>query len=92
MAFVSGSIARGTDTASSDVDLVIVSNTIGYADAFEILHPAMESLGREIHLTIYSLADLAKRLGSGSAFATSVLSQPKIWLHGSKTGLAALLG
>ena len=59
MAFVSGSVAKGTDTASSNVDLLIVSDTIGYADALEILHPAMESLGR---------------------------------VHGSKTGLAALLG
>ena len=92
LAFVYGSVAKGTDTASSDVDLMIVSDTIGYADAVAILHPVMESLGREINPVIYPVAELGKRLRSGSAFATSVLSQPKIWLHGSQTALAALLG
>lgn len=91
LAFVFGPVAKGTDTASSEVDLMIVSDTIGYSEALVILEPVMERLGREIHPVIYSLAALSKRLASGCAFATSVLSQPRIWLHGSQTGLAALL-
>ena len=91
VAFVYGSVAKGTDTASSDVDVMIVSDTIGYADAVEILHPVMENLGREINPVTCSLAEPGKRLASGSAFATSVFSQPRIWLHGSQTGLATLL-
>lgn len=88
-AFVYGSIAKGSDTASSDIDVMIVSDTLGYADVIGALHPYYERLGREINPTVYSRAELRKRIKTGNAFVTRVLEQPKIWLIGDKDALTA---
>jgi hypothetical protein len=37
LAFVYGSIAKGTDTAKSDVDLLLVSDDLTHFDAYELL-------------------------------------------------------
>ena len=88
-AFVFGSVAKGTDTASSDIDLLLVSDALTYADAMAALHPLMERLGREINPTLYTLAELRKRIAEGNSFVTRVLAQPRLWLIGSDDALAA---
>lgn len=88
-AFVYGSVAKRSDTANSDIDLMIVSDTLGYADVVGALHPLIERMGREINPTIYSRAELAKRIKDGNAFVTRVLNQPKLWLIGDKDALDA---
>jgi predicted nucleotidyltransferase len=82
-AFVFGSIAKRTDTASSDVDVLIVSDALGYADIFAALEAATQRLGRKVNATLYSRAELAQRIKQNNAFATRVLTQNKIWLIGS---------
>ena len=88
-AFVFGSVAKGTDTASSDIDLMLVSDALTYADAMAALHPLMERLGREINPTLYTRAELRKRIAEGNSFVTRVLAQPRLWLIGSDDALAA---
>lgn len=81
-AFVYGSVAKGSDTASSDIDLMIVSDDLSYADVMGALHPLMERLGRDINPTIYSSANLVQRIESGHGFPARVLQQPRIWIAG----------
>lgn len=88
-AFVYGSVAKRTDTASSDIDLMVISDVLGYADIFSALEPAAQKLGRPINPTIYSHAQLSKRIKADSVFMTRVLEQPKIWLIGGQDDLAA---
>ena len=88
-AFVYGSVAKGSDTASSDIDLMLVSDALTYADAMAALHPLMERLGREINPTLYTLAELRKRIAEGNSFVTRVLAQPRLWLIGNDDALAA---
>lgn len=88
-AFVYGSVAKGRDTASSDIDLMLVSDALTYADAMAALHPLMERLGREINPTLYTRAELRKRIGEGNSFVTRVLAQPRLWLIGNDDALAA---
>ena len=88
-AFVVGSVAKGSDTASSDIDLMLVSDALTYADAMAALHPLMERLGREINPTLYTRAELRKRIAEGNSFVTRVLAQPRLWLIGSDDALAA---
>lgn len=83
-AFVYGSVARRSDHAGSDIDLMIVSDTLGYADAMRALHPLIERLGRDINPTLYSRQELRERLQSGNAFVARVLEQPQLWLMGDK--------
>ena len=83
-AFVYGSVAKHQDTAQSDIDVLLVSSTLGYADVFGALESATSQLGRKVNPTLYSPADIAKRIAQDSAFVTRVLQQPKIWLLGSQ--------
>jgi predicted nucleotidyltransferase len=88
-AFVYGSIAKGHDTAASDVDLMVISERLTYADLFGTLEDASAHLGRKVAPTIYSPKELARRRKQDSAFVTRVLEQPKLWLIGDEGDLAA---
>jgi predicted nucleotidyltransferase len=88
-AFVYGSVAKQQDTAQSDIDVMIVSENLGYADAFGALEPASITLGRPVNPTVYSPAQFGKRAKQDNAFVTRVLQQPKIWLIGSEETLHA---
>ena len=88
-AFVYGSIAKGQDTAASDIDLMVVSDRLTYADLFAALEGASAQLGRKVAPTIYTSKELSKRLKQDNAFVTRVLAQPKLWLIGSDSDLAA---
>ena len=88
-AFVYGSVAKRQDTASSDIDLMIVSDSVGYAEVYAALEAASEQLGRKVNPTIYDRAGFAQALRGESAFVTRVVQQPKLWLIGSDDVLAA---
>lgn len=86
---VYGSIAKGEDTAASDIDLMVVSEGLTYADLFGVLEAASGQLGRKVAPTIYSPQELARRVKQDNAFVTGVLEQPKLWLIGDERALAA---
>lgn len=85
--FVYGSVAKHSDTASSDIDVMVISDTLAYADVFAALEPAAQQLARAINPTIYTRAQLSKRIKADNAFVTRVLEQPKIWLMGGQDDL-----
>jgi predicted nucleotidyltransferase len=86
-AFIYGSIAKGEDTATSDIDLLVITDTLSYAEIFSLLEPASASVGRTVNPTIYSRAELAKRIKGKNAFITRVLHGPKIWVIGGEHDL-----
>lgn len=88
-AFVYGSIAKGEDTASSDVDLMVISPNLTQAELYGVLEAASVKLGRTIHPTVYTRAELEKKIRDQNAFVTRVLAQPKIWILGGEDVLAA---
>jgi predicted nucleotidyltransferase len=45
-AFVYGSVAKGSDQATSDIDLMVVSDTLSYGDVFGALDKVSRMLGR----------------------------------------------
>jgi predicted nucleotidyltransferase len=83
-AFVYGSMARKQDTSSSDIDLMILSDRVSYADCYSVVESAGTRLCRPVNPTIYSTKEFAKRLKNDSPFLQKVLSQPKIWLIGGE--------
>ena len=87
-AFVFGSVAKRSDTARSDIDAMVISAKLGYADVLTALADVEERLGRKINPVIYSPAEFAKRK-SDNAFVKRVLEQPKIWLIGGEDDLRA---
>jgi predicted nucleotidyltransferase len=88
-AFVYGSIARGQDTAASDVDLMVISDRLSHAELFAALEPASAQLGRKVTPTLYSSKELSRRVRQEQSFVTRVLAQPKLWLIGDERALAA---
>lgn len=87
MAFVFGSVAKGTDTATSDIDLMVVTDALSYADLFEGLATAEQVLGRKVSPTLYTPAALAEKARTENSFVVRVLAQPKIFLIGAEDEL-----
>jgi predicted nucleotidyltransferase len=83
VAFVYGSVAKSEDRAGSDIDLMIVSDSLTYAEVFGSLERAAKSLGRPINPTVYTEAEFSKRSREENVFVRRVLEQPKIWVIGS---------
>ena len=88
-AFVYGSVAKRQDTAKSDIDLMVVSDSLSYADLFAALEEATNRLGRPVNPTVYSRQELDKRIRADNAFIKRILAQPKLWVIGEELGLAA---
>jgi predicted nucleotidyltransferase len=88
-AFVFGSVAKKQDSAFSDIDLMIISESISYSESFAALEVVSQQLGRNIQPTIYSLSDLQKRITTDNAFVGRVLAQPKVWIIGKEDDLTA---
>jgi predicted nucleotidyltransferase len=87
-AFVYGSVAKREDAASSDIDLMIVSDDVTYADLYRALEALDQQLGRAVNPTIYTSAELAKKAAGRGAFVKRVLEQRKIWLKGDENTVA----
>jgi predicted nucleotidyltransferase len=86
-ALVYGSVAKGSDTAASDIDLMIVSSDLSYADLFTVLSEAENKLGRSVKPTVYKPAELQRKLKANNAFLQRVMEQPLIYLIGSRDDL-----
>lgn len=87
-AFVYGSIAQGTDTARSDVDLMVISDDLTYADLYGALQDAEAALQRPVHVSLATSAEWKRKLAEGNPFATKIQAQPRIPLFGSQDDLA----
>ena len=86
-AFIYGSIAKGSDTAKSDIDVLIIGTELAYADVYEALSAHESDIGRPVNPSIYSTQELHRKLAEDNAFVSRVLEQPKIFLIGSDNDL-----
>jgi predicted nucleotidyltransferase len=89
LAFVYGSVARAQDTAASDIDLKVISETLTYGELFAALESATQRLGRTVNPTVYTRKELDKRIRADNAFVQRVLSRPKLRVLGKDSDLAA---
>jgi predicted nucleotidyltransferase len=87
VAFVYGSVAKGTDTAKSDIDVMVIGDGLAYPEVYSALMPVEEQLGRKVNPSIYSNEDVQQKLKKGNAFLTRIMAQPKIFLIGSERDL-----
>lgn len=86
-AFVYGSVAKGTDRAISDVDLLVISETLRYADVFESLQQAEAVLARKVNPTVLSPAAWRSKRARSDSFLARVAAQPKLFVIGSEDDL-----
>lgn len=82
LALVYGSVARGSATAASDVDLLLVSDTLTLEAVYAALAPAETALSRDINPTLYTRAEFDQRHASGNAFLQRTLAGDVMVLMG----------
>jgi len=90
IAFIYGSIAKQEDTATSDIDLMLVCENLTYADLFKLLEEAEVKLGRSIQPTFYSSSEWTRRHQANNNFLAQIVKQPKIFLIGTEDELTKL--
>ncbi len=81
-AWVYGSVAKQTDTAKSDIDLMLVGEKLTLAKVLKVLVPLEPQLGRKINPTLYTSAELKRRRAERDSFVNRVLAQPVLPLIG----------
>lgn len=91
LALVFGSLARGEETAGSDVDLLLVGSA-GFADVVKALYPAQATLQREVNPLLLTPEELKARIVGGDLFIREVLSKPKLFVIGGADDLGKLVG
>jgi predicted nucleotidyltransferase len=87
-AFVYGSVAKGTDRARSDIDLMVISDSLRYSDLFEALQKAEAALGRTINPTVMTAAQWRAKRARPDSFAARVAVQERVFVIGSDDDLA----
>ena len=80
-AFVFGSVARGEETAGSDVD-ILVAGEVGFGQVVQALYETQALLGRDVNPKVYSLKEWQARLRAKDPFVKDVLHKPRIMLIG----------
>ncbi len=90
IAFLYGSVARGEETASSDIDIMLIGNLSG-REVASVFAPVKKMLNREINPSVYSAAEFRKNVKQRHPFLTTVLREPKLFLLGDERGLKAVL-
>lgn len=81
-AWVYGSVAKQTDTAQSDIDLMLIGESLLLGRVLELLVPLEAQLGRKINPTCYTPADFERRRAEPDSFVNRVLAQPMLPLIG----------
>lgn len=91
VALIFGSVARGTQTAGSDIDLLVIG-TLDFDELVQRLHPVQQALRREINPVLYSAIEFRARVERGEAFVRNVMTQSVLYLEGGPDDLAELAG
>ena len=81
-AFIYGSVAKQTDTAQSDIDLMLVGEDLSLNEILTLLLPLETQLGRKINPNCYTQSEYARRLAEPDSFVNRVLAQPILPLIG----------
>jgi predicted nucleotidyltransferase len=75
-ACIYGSIAKGEAHASSDIDLLVISDDLGYMQIQELLQSAETTLDRPINTTLLTFEEFNQK--GNSSFLKRVMDQPKL--------------
>ena len=81
-AWVYGSVAKQTDTAQSDIDVMLVGEGLQLSQVLSALESAEAQLGRKINPSCYSPQEFERRRAEPDSFVQRVLSQPVLPLIG----------
>lgn len=88
-AFIYGSVARGEEKPSSDVDLLIIGS-IGLADLAPTLRRLEKKFNREFNAACFAPEEFKEKARGANHFLTAVLKEEKIFIKGDADDLDRL--
>jgi predicted nucleotidyltransferase len=88
-AFVYGSIAKGTDTARSDIDLMVIGDNLTYTDLYEGVEKAEQVLRRPVNPTFLSVDEWHSKVGTKDSVIAIINAQPKLFIVGTEASIKA---
>jgi predicted nucleotidyltransferase len=83
-AFVFGSVAKGSDRATSDLDLLVVADRLEYSELYRALETAEQELARLVNPTLMSRAEWRRKCAEPDSFSARVAAQSKLFVIGSE--------
>jgi predicted nucleotidyltransferase len=86
-AFVYGSVAKGTDTARSDIDLIVIGDELNYSELYSASQNVENSLRRRVSPTFLSPGDWRRKVSEKGSFISKINALPKIFVFGSEQDL-----
>ena len=86
-AFVYGSSAKGTERATSDIDLMVISDAVRYHDVYEALQPVEGLLSRPVNPTVLTPTEWRRKRKRADSLAARVVKQPLLFVIGSEDDL-----
>ena len=87
-AFVYGSIAKGTEHAGSDVDLMVIADGLDYAELFAALQAAEATLARTVNPNLMTRSDWQRKRDEPDSFAARIASRPTMFVVGDMDELS----
>lgn len=90
-AFIYGSVAKCTEHAASDLDLMVIGD-VGLAELSSPLRRAEERLGREVNASVFSVREFQSRFADGDHFVSSVLRNRVEFVRGTKHDMDTIVG
>lgn len=89
LALLYGSVAKHTDTAASDIDVLVVSDDLTLEDVFTALQAAEHDLGRSASPTLYTSDEFRRRRHARHPFLTKIFDGTHVVLVGSERAIPA---
>lgn len=86
LALIYGSVPKGTDTASSDIDLLVVADDLTLEALYSALAPVEARLDRKVSPTLYTRDEFESRRADENPFLTRVLAGEHLVLIGGENG------
>jgi predicted nucleotidyltransferase len=89
LAFVFGSVASGSETSDSDIDLMVIGS-LSLRALVGRLAGVSEKVGRELNLSVMTESEFSKRRRTGDHFVSTVTAAPKLFVIGDADELEAM--
>jgi predicted nucleotidyltransferase len=86
-AFVYGSVAKGIDTAQSDVDLLVIGDNLNYSDLYSAAQNVERKLRRKVHPLFLSPEEWRRKTADKGSVFSKISHSPKIFIVGSEKDL-----
>lgn len=85
-AFVFGSMAKGSERASSDVDLMVISDTLRHEDLHDVIARAERRLARPVNPMLRTMDQWRTRLAQDGSFSSRIARGEKIVILEARDG------